>query len=127
MDFALIRERCRLWTCAFLTRRIRRLDTSKTGRTAARECCRQLFLRTRGVLLSYCPDSPERKWSAIRRFLLFVDPVSAGLWPHPRMSRGLILMQSLGRRLVILANPTRDNAARLLEPQEGFRIRHELE
>jgi hypothetical protein len=95
-----------------LTRCIARLNTSnKHGK--AKQLAREGLLRMRGVLLTYDPRMKSSQWSALRRLLIYLDPVAAGLWPRLRQLEGLNLPQRIARWLVIRQNPQARDAISL--------------
>jgi hypothetical protein len=90
--------------CRVLTRCIALLDTSKKPCRVNRACL-QFCFRTRAVLLLLSHHRSVQNWPRTRLFLILIDPVSAGLWPHVRRNTGLTRMQRFGRWIVIRANP----------------------
>jgi hypothetical protein len=65
----------------------------------------EFLLRMRAALLTLSPDDLGPHWTHIRRLLILIDPVSAGLWPHLRRRRGLTPTQQFARWIVIRAHP----------------------
>jgi hypothetical protein len=90
--------------CRVLTRCIALLDTSKKPYRVNRACLEFCF-RMRAVLLLLSHRHLAPNWTRTRLLLILIDPVSAGLWPHVRMNKGLTLMQRFGRWIAIRANP----------------------
>src|SRR6266478_6708928 len=88
-----------------LSHRIARLNMRKR-RGVVGSLERGACLRMRASLLVASHPLISRDWSATRYLVLWLDPVSAGLWPHLRRSRGLGLRQRLARFLVARSNPS---------------------
>ena len=97
-------EALRVWAVQALSDRIARLETSKMDSKAARTW--RALLRMRALLLTFDPRMKSLHWSATRRLVMLLDPVSAGLWPFLRRRRGLNRRQTLARWLVMRANPS---------------------
>jgi hypothetical protein len=118
------RESIRISSVAALTHCIARLNTS-SKRGTAKWWVRELLLRARALMLTYGPQNLSDRWSNIRRLVIVLDPVAAGLWPHLRRRTALNLPQRFARWLSSLENPSAREAIPLEDVLKIRRVLHE--